>query len=105
MIQDSLLHGLHEDCQMAPQPDGSILHPRRKDMQDFPAIVDRFATLALATNLKGHIYKMPFEELVDLEVHKEQHLMILWESILAGSIRGRARLQHSHKLSPICQIC
>ena len=68
-------------------------------------MVDRHATLALGKNLRSHISDTIYAELFDLDVHKDKQLQIQWESILAGTVRGRDSFQYSHGLSAACQLC
>ncbi len=67
---------------------------------------DHFAITALRTHLKFHIAGAKWNELVDIEATDDLKVMQTLESIIAGSIRGAARLWQAKMLSsPNCPLC
>ena len=88
-MNDELINDLHNATKPSIDEEGRQLLARRKDMVGIGANLDRHATTALRTNRKEHATKEQ-KKLLDLDFKKNP--LVILDSILAGSVRGNARL-------------
>ncbi len=105
-LRGTLIERLHNDVKVKVDENGNEIKPRRADMVGLPEKLDLFATNALRNGQHCHLEKCRHAKLIDSKVKEDPlHIMRL-ESIIAGSLRGGARLFRA-KLAKTqaCTLC
>ncbi len=105
-LRGTLIERLHNDVKVKVDENGNQIKPRRADMMGLPEKLDLFATNALRNGQHFHLEKCRHAKLIDSKVKEDPLQIMRLESIIAGSLRGGARLFRA-KLAKTqaCTLC
>ena len=75
------------------------MQPRRKDMVNLPKVIDEYATNDLSKGMMAHLEDIPREikDLIDTRIKDNPLALQRLDSIIAGSVRGEARLHKARR--------